>query len=267
MNAAALLASLGIDLEAVLASEDLGADTGAAVYLSGSLVEGLGNSSSDVDIFVVGDLVPNGPHVITKDKFCISIHFSGARRIDFEYWAAGHIKDMAVKLEAIRLGEDFVAEKLAPIEELFIHRILIGLPILGADRFFSLAQLFDRDRFRQYLVQQSIHRIDGAMEDVVGTIDDGDWLSAVTRSRDLVNFAADAFCHSKGNTNPLPKWRARILERLPGNEARMLEKQYWELQFPELGSAPFRAEVAEVYARRCLDFAEQITWSIQDDDR
>jgi predicted nucleotidyltransferase len=39
-------------------------ETSSMVYVSGSLVEGLGNPMSDVDVYVLGDATPSGQVVI-----------------------------------------------------------------------------------------------------------------------------------------------------------------------------------------------------------
>lgn len=260
-----LLSSLDLDAEVLLGHEGLDAVPGdCTVYLSGSLVEGLGNCGSDVDLFVIGNREPAGPLVIRKDGFAISIHFAGRRRIDFEYWPRHAVDQIADKLARVRLGEDFVAEKLAPVEELFVHRLFIGLPLRDAPDLLALQALFDLKRFSGYLTQQAIHRIDGAQEDLRGMLEERQWDVAVFRARDLLELSADAWSFHRGRTNPLPKWRPRLLERLGDDpQAQQVRRTLWELEFPFAAFGCPESRAVEAHVRRCMAFSEQVVQWVQ----
>lgn len=259
MSAAPILKSLETDAASLLQLEDLSPESPAAIYLSGSLVEGFGNQCSDVDIFVVGALKPSGQTVIKKSKFSIAIHFLGKRRVDFEYWPEDVMRELADKLAHIDVRKDFVAEKLDPVEELFIHRLKIGIPLARPERLQELRSHFNFELFTRYLAQQSIHRIDGALEDLYGMIDDLDTDVALMRARDLVGLACDAYCHRLGNTNPLPKWRPKVLAALAGRErVDEVAAMFWRLQFPEGNLLRRDMPAARAYLMECISFANQI---------
>lgn len=256
------LQSLGLDREHLLSLEPL--DQGVtAVYVSGSLVEGLGNVGSDVDIFVVGDAQPTRQTAIWKELCAISIHYHGRRRIDFEYWREAHVDNIAARLDKIRIGQEFVAEKLEPIEELFIHRVKIALPMSREDGLRALQAKFDFDKFGQYLAQQAVHRIDGGMEDVLGMIDSGDWKVGVLRARELVGLAIDAYRHALGHTNSLPKWRPKVLDELATDDfGQSVRRRFWELQFPPLSMLEDERQCA-AYMEECVRFANSIVEWVQ----
>ncbi len=254
----------GLSTRALLELEGLHRKPHAVVYLSGSLVEGFGNTSSDVDIFVVDDSEPVGDLVVRKDVCTIAIHLLEHRRADFEYWRPAVVESIRQKLAAIQPGEEFVAEKLAPIEELFVHRLLIGKPLAAEEAFAELRDSFDAERFRSYLVQQAIHRADGALDDLGGMLEDDDLLTPLLRARDLVSFALDAYAHDRGNTNTLPKWRAKIVARLPDDErSRAVARDYWRLQFPTDRALRHDPRAAHEYVRECIAFANRVTAWIQ----
>jgi len=259
-----ILASLGLTLTEVLINEELASDPDCVAYLSGSLVEGYGNSSSDIDIFVITDKQPSGSMVLNKDNFAISIHYKNERRIDFEFWPERHIYNLSEKLRVINVGLDFVAEKLSPNDELFIHRLFIGLPLVNQERFDVIKNKFDIQKFRGYLTQQAIHRLDGAFEDISGLLADKDWETLLLRARDIVCIAVDAYTYHSGNTNTLPKWRARILRSLTDKEkcGEVLE-DFWRLAFPNAALLLANPSSVHDYARDCSIFAEDIVRWIQ----
>jgi len=232
------------------------------VYISGSLIEGYGNSSSDVDIFVISDVEPIGENIIKKDKFTIDIRFEGKRRVDFEYWRPQYVDEIAQKLKKITPGKDFVAEKLSPVEELFIHRIKIGQVIQNKLDFEKLKNKFDLNLFSRYLLQQSIHRIDGAIEDLVGLLDDGDLDTAIFRAVSIVGLSVDAWCFYRGRTNPLEKWRVKKLSELTNPSDSFVSKKYFELSFPN----PERlidATKKTQYIEDCINISHEICHTIQ----
>lgn len=255
------------DIEGILALENLKKDDDNVIYLSGSLVEGLGNSGSDIDIFVVGSANPSGEFIINKRYFSISVHYLGSRRVDFEYWPRSVVKDIAYRLNQIEVGSEFVAEKLSQPEELFIHRLFVGLPLKHPDFHDRLKRQFDLDRFRAYLIQQSIHRIDGALEDLVGMLDDGKLDDGLLRAVDLVGLSLDTLGYSQGNTNTLPKWRGAIAKRLTspvyGKEVVVLAEQFWQLIFPDSSKHLQTAANATAYIRSCIDYSERVVACIQ----
>jgi hypothetical protein len=224
-------------------------------------VEGLANSASDIDLFVVGaGAGPRAQTVFTKSRFSIGIHFVGARRVDFEYWPQDEVRAIARRLAAVEPGKEFVAEALEPSDEVFIHRVRIGVPVANEEGFRRLRAEFDFDRFRRYLVQQAVHRLDGALEDLTGMLDDGDLQSALLRGRDLVGFAADALLHDLGSTNTLPKWRPRLLDAA-GPDAAEVRSRFWELQFPPGGVPDER--LCREHVHRCIEFAHAVTDRVQ----
>jgi predicted nucleotidyltransferase len=258
--------AVGAPLSKLLELEDLPRNGIDSVYASGSVVEGFGNRHSDIDIFVVGDSEPSSNGVIiTKEQFAISIHFLGERRIDFEYWPVEQVHAMAARLSDIKVGEDFVADKLGPVEKLFIHRLKVALPLINPVQLTKLKSRFAWQHFQDYLVQEAIHRIDGAIEDVWGLMETGRLLDAALRARDIAGFAADVGRFAKGETNPLEKWRASALARLSERDEATVKLmgEFISLQFPDPPPRSSDRDDIEKYVRRCIAFADTAVRDVQ----
>jgi hypothetical protein len=259
--------TIGVEITDLLALEGLPRNTTDSVYASGSVVEGFGNSRSDIDIFVVGDGRPRDSGVvIEKEQFAISIHFLGKRRVDFEYWPVQQMHAIAARLNGIHVGEDFVADKLAPVEKLLIHRLKVAIPLCNPAQLSNLQSQIDWPRFQAYLVQEATHRIDGAIEDVWGMMETGRLLDATLRARDIAGFAADAGRFAQGETNPLEKWRAAALTRLSqrrGAAMTDLMNTFVALEFPNPPPVLCSADEVENYVRRCIEFADAVVRDIQ----
>jgi hypothetical protein len=260
-----LLERLQIDAQELLALEGLSDQTDAAVFLGGSLVEGLGNRSSDVDVFVVGNAEPRGENVHHAAGGLCSVHMLGNRRVDFEYWSEAVVSRIARKLASLTLhdeGPDNVAleRRLDEIEICLLHRIRVGVPLLNEPRLTALRARFDYARLARFLVEVKLREIDDALEDLYGMLDDGDVDVGILRARDLLNVVCEAYCHHRGNTNVRRKWRSKILASLARDpEASEVAEQFWSLQL-EAGQ-PLRSdrEAWRKHLESCMRFANQVT--------
>jgi hypothetical protein len=235
-------------------------DGGAVIFRSGSLVEGYGNPRSDVDVYVIGAPAPTGRDVVVKDDHAIDIHFWRGRRIDFEYWDLERVQAIAATLAAVRIGEEFLADRISEVNLLFIHRLKMARPIGSEGELERLRAQFDFRIFVQLLVQQATHRIDGAVEDVLGMWDAGDLTSAVLRARDLCGYAIDISCHHLGCTMTLPKWRWHMLHSVAGNP---FVESLWNLYLPNGEALRGDPKKVEVYLEACLGQAEAVVEWVQ----
>jgi len=236
----------------------------APVYLSGSLVEGFGNTGSDIDIFVISNVRPKGDLLIEKAQFSISIGFHENRRVDFEYWSPEHVTKIAEKLAKIKPGIDFVAEKLLPIEELFIHRLSIGIPLRNSEQFDALKAQFDFSLFSAYLTQQSVHRIDGAIEDLAGMFAVNDLEVALLRAYDLAGLIIDAYTAFKGQRNSLPKWRVKKLENIRKSTPPALFEELYLSLFPNWNTIRKNDQSKTAYIEQCVKLSHTIVELIQE---
>lgn len=257
----------GVRPSEILALEDLGARRRAVVYLGGSRVEGHGNRWSDVDVFVIGDLSPVGPDVRPGDVNVVSVHFFKRIRFDFEYWEPARVRELARRLRAIRLGisRDLTRTAFSHIEECFLHRLRTGKPLLDREGFRRWQSRFDFRKFSSYQAQETIRHVDAMLEDACGMLEAGQLETAVFTAREMVGEAVDAYCHFRGETDPVKKWRLVHLERLPAGDphAAELSEGYWRFQFPPLSSIHGNPDGARAYVEECVRFTNRVVSWIQ----
>lgn len=254
---------VGLPREEILGLEDLGEHDPAPVYLSGSLVAGYGNAWSDVDVFVVAERAPVGPYAKRADTNYTSAHFVRDKRVDFEFWSPRDVEALARRVDSLELGTG----KLIPgtgflhIEECFVHRLRIGVPIHNADAFERLRERFDFDRFRAYQTEEAIRYLDAVLEDAAGMIEAGDRDVALFTGREVVGTAIDAYCHWLGNTDPVRKWRVRHLQEARDDDQGRrseIEEAFWRLEFPDAGRLREDGEGWRAYVEECMRFANRV---------
>jgi predicted nucleotidyltransferase len=207
--------SIGVDIEEFLPSIRKDLHENAAIYLSGSLVEAFGNSTSDLDVFVVSDHNDaDAERCIKKDLMSIDMIFGRQRRIDVEYWTLAPVLKFITPLTQLDIPVDFVAERIDERQELFIHRLLCSMPMFDTAAYRELLGTIAQPTFRRYMIKRTIHKIDGAALDLKGMLAKGDRIDALLRIFDIIDLSVDAYRFARGMTNPMPKWRVRSLEAL-----------------------------------------------------
>ena len=255
----------GISFEEILRLEGYPDNSDSVVYLSGSLVEGTGNEWSDIDVFVIGDKDPIGPYLRQADSYCATQHFIEQKRVDFEFWQPEYVKQLSQRLTDIKLGQgkDILGTSFEYVEECFIHRIRVGIPIVNDKEFISFQSLFNFDQFQAYQTEQAIRYLDGIHEDICGAIESHDLEVALFMGRELIEGAIDAYCHKLGNTDPVRKWRIKHLSIFDDGSQRHQDimDTFWRLQFPDAVALRKDRSACVSHLEECVHFANGlISW-------
>ena len=190
-------------------------------YISGSIVEGFGTPRSDLDVFLLtdgsaGSAEPARPAgepvaVYQADGFRIELDYAEDIATDTEIWPIDVLAGLPDELAGIDL-DDWGAAGAVPEAKLNLaHRLRIGLPVLGHDRFDALRGRFDWDRLARILRNRWLASYNNLADDAIGAIEAGDAMSAVLASRQALGAAVDALTAARGHTNPKEKWRWRKL--------------------------------------------------------
>ncbi|MDQ2956326.1 MAG: methyltransferase [Actinomycetota bacterium] len=225
----------------------------------GSVVEGLGNSKSDLDLLLIADEAaagrPETEQGLVSERCMVDlrvIHSATAQAL------TGRLRNWA------QLPWNLA--KLAPFsydERLLLHRLLDGFELYPADQADSQLRP-DRSDLARLKLQVARHLARTIQVDMVGYRDEGDYASLVFAAQDLLGHGVDALLAGHQLTNPNPKWRARLLQRLGPDWERPLglrptglppDAAVWHLH--RAPAEPDRA-AAVSHALRCLTFARAV---------
>ncbi len=239
-------------------------DQVTAAWLSGSLVEGLGNPSSDFDLFVaVRELSPTLPVTRRDRDHAVYGIIVDGRRFDIEYWTEAQIAALAHKLEHVPVDDlqHHTLHFFEYWETEFIHRIFIGAPAIAPEEFARLRALFDRRRFAGYLTENAIRRVDDAFDDAVGMLDAGDLENAILRARDTVELSIDVLLYAHGETNDKTKFRVTKLRRAAERHPELgpYLGRLWDFEC----GAPRELGAARAYVEQGLRWSSDIVEGIQ----
>jgi predicted nucleotidyltransferase len=220
MNNTARLDAIALAVEGRLRARD---DIDA-VFLAGSVVEGFGNMTSDIDVLVMS---PTGGSVTAdwpgqRDEFTfrdcrIEIVYIEGERVDVETRSSATVRELIDRLRRIPLTQAG-ADQLNTHEWQFLHQLRIGRPVKGAGTLCALRDEIDWTALTRLL---SIHRegeYSAHAEDAAGAIHADDVGTALLTSRFALATAMDCLIAAAGHSNTKDKWRYRKLYELRREE-------------------------------------------------
>lgn len=228
------------------------------LFASGSLVEGLGNPLSDLDLYLLSARkdVRCATHVLSLGPVTVDVVVMGHDEFDrllarFEEYAR----------EARDTGE---AWKFSSDERLLLHRLVVGRAIWRPDAFAALQARVEPVALAGHKLNYAMHAAKRLQLDLEGCRVAGDWQTMLLAAQDLLNQTTDGLLAGHVKTNPTEKWRAQLLRQLPSD---------WDHRIPgrvsgrsaldhylELNRIPpyFDAESVHAYALRIAAFSRRI---------
>ena len=237
-----------------------GSDT--VLFLSGSIVAGHANPWSDIDLFAITDRVPTSDIKGQATTNWTATHIIGGRRVDYEFWRPATAEWISKRLMAHDLGsgESIPGASFLQIEEIFMHRVRIGIPLANPEGFAALQGMFDYDLLAAFQTEEAIRHLDAELEDLIGMRKGDDRDTALWVARQVVDVSVEAYIHSRGITDPVQKWKIKHLYALEDDDRhRQLREDYWRLMYPA-DAATLRdgSDGWQRYAEEVLEFSNRV---------
>lgn len=256
----------GLGADELLALEGYPDRSDAVLYLSGSIVAGHANPWSDIDLFAITDRAPTSQNQGQATTNAVATHILRGRRVDYEFWRPASVEWIARRLMAHELGsgKSIPGASFLEIEEIFMHRLRIGIPLVNPEGFAELREMFDFELLAGFQTEEAIRHLDAELEDLVGMRKGGDRDTALWVARQVVDVTVEAYIHSRGITDPVKKWKIKHLETLGDDPRhRRLRDDYWRLMYPG-GADALRdgSDAWQRYAEEVIEFSNQvIAWA------
>jgi len=195
------------------------------VVCSGSVVEGLGNALSDIDVFVVRDDPQNSrPDEQSGDEGGTIWSDSLNRFIDVTYLSMSSVINVIQRVERNR-GKVPTRWEMHPGVALtdldLYHRLLTSVTLTNNGR--ALPHL-SKAVLQRELAFVHIIPCRARWVDCMGSAISGHHGQALCFALDMLNHAVAAYCSVLGQTNPSDKWRTAVVGRLENDP---LELRQW----------------------------------------
>ena len=222
MELAGFLSYHGITLDEIVeqAKATLRLSPDDALFVCGSVVEGLGNEKSDLDLFLITSR-KNIPFTSLNDVLLII----GRCAVDVCVVQHSAVEELVKKFNdwASLPREPRNTIAFTDEERKLLHRLRSGLALYGRERF---EQIRDQIKF----IDLARHRLDTAQHfasnlqvDLAGLRSAGDQYSLLFCAQELLGHTVDALLAAHKYTNPHWKWRIRQLSDLPSE---------WDVELP-----------------------------------
>lgn len=222
------------------------ADTRMCSFLGGSLVEGLGNRTSDLDIYSIGESLPElrlfqdmAVHrLLTPDRRILRrnddlsapvfiAHYSLGNtqmKVDVEFQTLANVRQLAERVRELHryAASNLVllTKRLGQREEDFVTRLLNGQPLSGNTLFHSLQADFSRANV-EYLAYRWLASDFANLLDLIGAWAAGDADRALDLARENMIKQMQAYLHLRGMMNLRRKWLLVFVDRLLADEATL----------------------------------------------
>lgn len=257
----------GTDKAGVIAAVEahLGVEAGDVLLAAGSLAEGLGSAKSDLDLFLITDRAAAQG---TRDEVVLSV---GRSVVDVRILPRPRTEGLVARLrDWARAGWDpSDAVPFSHDVRVLLHRIAHGLS--------WVAPAGTATGFRPPIGELSLLKLHVARHaaktiqvDLEGYRQCGDYQTMAFAAQKLLGHAVDGLLAGWGRTNPISKWRSRLLASLPADwEAALLcrparlsaAELFWRLQqLPERPDARVQDQVDRIsaFARAVFLWAEAV---------
>lgn len=245
----------------------IGLEPADVLLAAGSLAEGLGTRKSDLDLLLITERAAAA--FGNQDEIIFSL---GTCLVDVRILPRRTIGALLDRLDTWACqGWDAANQaRFSHDERVRLHRLACGTLWIApqpnqADQGFrpTMAHLL------RLKLQVARHAAKTIQVDMAGYQEMGDYRTLVNAATKLLGHAIDAFLAGHGHSNPISKWRNRLLERTPENWEDALfcrpsslsaAECYWQLQrIPEHHDeqAMIHVHAVSAFARACFFWAEQ----------
>ncbi|PFA69818.1 hypothetical protein CN378_03350 [Bacillus sp. AFS015802] len=231
------------------------------VYLAGSLMEGFGNSTSDIDVYVICDVFPAmkqdeeiAQSFLQSEQTLIRNVIHESIRLDFEYWTWCEFNKAVNSLNGLNFKTNEYIERISDDEYDLLHRLKFGKPIINFEKFEEVYNSIDFDNLGHYRVAVENESYQGLLEDLQGAYLSGDYGSAFFLSRLFLDRVMTSYLAAHGETNPNSKWlyRKALRYQEKTGDTGLLSK-YIELQ-----SQPFELDTINELVKATIKYAQSL---------
>lgn len=227
----------------------------------GSVVEGLGNAKSDVDLMLITRR--DDPRRDLEREQLLAI---GANWVDVRVHSRQSVDRLLDRLAAwaVQTDNPRLAKAFGYDDQKILHRLFHGLALAGTSEWRTLTERMPANALARHMVDWSLYFAETHQLDLAGFASENDAPSMRHAARLLLGHCLDICLALHGLTHPNTKWRARMLQQLqpdwervlPGRDSGLSALLLWlRLESFEERSVVAQCHHICTFARRVLPIA------------
>lgn len=213
------------------------------LFISGSLIEGIGNENSDLDIFILTD---SEFQVVSKDSYTSEFQINSFYVIndiqcDVEIWKLSILEELITQINEIDFNNlDQRTFNQINVNEIpfmtlmsLLHRVLVGIPLNNAEKLKSYIDKLNWENYYILLQRMYVNLIDNSFDDIIGNFKSGEYPTALLLARQNLIKAVIVLLLSKNVSIDREKWALIKFEELvtADNELSIIYKKTINLLF------------------------------------
>ena len=177
-------------------------------YISGSVVEGFGNTTSDVDIYIV-----TGRADVYETKYVNSAK-DGNYYVELNVFSKEQARQICDKINNTTLDDDQEIFNLSEKELEFYYRAAIGIPLFNLSAFNEFCSEFDKEKVNA--IYERVHKWNAIKELYFVTLrkQNGEIELAYFHAQKAIEHALDSYLAKNGEGYCTGKYRFLKLKRL-----------------------------------------------------
>jgi predicted nucleotidyltransferase len=221
-------------------ADRLGLESLDVAYVTGSILDGLGDSQSDLDIYILtseagferrsGTFASERKRQQQRRRFGIIYIPIGDVEIDVECHPIQKFSDLFAALDAVDLTDpeeiDQSFDSLGRHDRLealeLLHRFRIARPFANEESFQALRSLFNDRKFFLWNTHNCLIQVSDAQKEVRRSLKNGDYESAYLKLCRLYDVLIDAYLFSNGQS--LDRWKWRLPKLRAAGHPDLLER-------------------------------------------
>lgn len=238
------------------------------IYIAGSLMEGFGNKTSDIDVYIICEKMPsqllkknnsNGEVMLNKSQFIVHNLIYEGMRYDFEYWNKEKFEEIILKLNNLNFKTEGYIERLSNEEFDLLHRLKYGHPLTNETEFKKIYEKINFNNLNFYKVIIQSEKYANCVEDLQGAIYSNDLGTAFFIARQLIEVVVDSYLAINGETNPSKKWlyRKMIRHQEKTGDKELLNKYIFFQTYP------FNKTTVNNHVKEAMKYCQNLNIKIQ----
>lgn len=250
------------------------------VIVAGTLIEGIGNLYSDIDVYVITNrlrrlheidtsrhhrVVSTGRQILKNgmaDCDVLLIHTvipESSIKVDIEYCTFTAVEMLINRVNILfnqaRESLILLVKVMSEREESFIHRVFHGMPIKNVTLYETLVEKLDKTKYCYLLYRWKASDF-SILIDLLGSWQNGELDRSVDIARENLICQMFAYIHLKGGTSSRRKWLLQQVEEfLVGPEELDLKDDFMDYFYLRGTDSP---EGKIEYVRCTLDLVDKI---------
>lgn len=203
------------------------------VFASGSLIQGIGNDKSDLDLFVITERFNEIDSDFTYEQQNYKVGFNRISGVDcdIEYWLMDVVEQLIDQVNQIDFYDlnirSFNQIKIkgynTPVLTSFLHRFIVSENIHNVQRHSELYEKLNKENYYRLMSRIYVNHVDNAYDDVIGNLEKQEYETAYLIVRETLLLAMTAYVFSMHQTTDRTKWTYKIMKDIAAEDSKTAE--------------------------------------------